>query len=84
MVLSKKNDDPLDVDELHVTVSIRDEADSATLPDILASQILDASEVRPSSVSMVAREEMLKRLGMETQLKELRVVDLRDSAGQGE
>jgi hypothetical protein len=27
---------------------------------------------------------MLKRLGMETQLKELRVVDLRDSAGQGE
>ena len=84
VVLSKKNDDPLDVDELHVTVSIRDEADSATLPDILASQILDASEVRPSSVSMVAREEMLKRLGMETQLKELRVVDLRDSAGQGE
>jgi phenylacetate-CoA ligase len=84
VVLSKKNDDPLDVDEMHVTVSIRDEADSATLPDILASQILDASEVRPGSVSMVAREEMLKRLGMETQLKELRVVDLRDSAGQGE
>ena len=82
VVLSKKNNDPLEVDELHVSVSLRDQADEETAAEKLAGQIQEASEVRPSSVSLVRRDEMLQRLGMETQLKEARVLDLRDSAGE--
>ena len=82
VVLSKKNNDPFDVDELHISVSLRDGVDSGVAPETLAGQIQEASEVRPSSVVLVERQEMLQRLGMETQLKESRVVDLRDSAGE--
>tara|TARA_B100001939_G_scaffold296105_1_gene269906 strand:- start:89 stop:433 length:345 start_codon:yes stop_codon:yes gene_type:complete len=82
VVLSKKNNDPLEVDELHVSVSLRDPEDETIAAEKLAGQIQEASEVRPSTVSLVGREEMLQRLGMETQLKEARVVDLRDSAGK--
>ena len=82
VVLSKKNNDPFEVDELHISVSLRDGVESGVAPETLAGQIQEASEVRPSSVVLVERQEMLQRLGMETQLKESRVVDLRDSAGE--
>lgn len=82
IVLSKKNNDPLDVDELHVSVSLRDGVEASEVQEVLSAQIQEASEVRPSSIVLVDRPEMLQRLGMETQLKEARVVDLRDSAGE--
>ena len=47
------------------------------IDELLASQIQNASEVRPSHMELLDREEMLQRLGMETQLKEKRIVDLR-------
>lgn len=81
VVLSKRNDDPLDVDEMRISISLAQEQPTDGIDDILASQIQIASEVRPSHMELLDREEMLQRLGMETQLKEKRIVDLREEVG---
>ena len=81
VVLSKRNDDPLDVDEMRIAVSLATDQQPGNIDDILASQIQHASEVRPSHMEFLARDEMLQRLGMETQLKEKRIVDLREGVG---
>ncbi len=83
VVLSKRNDDPLEVDEMGVSVCLREGVDRPGFEDWLATQIQHAAEIRPSQVEIVPRQEMLERLGMETQLKEQRIVDLRKSAGGG-
>jgi hypothetical protein len=44
-------------------------------------RLFEVSEVRLNSVQVLALEEVLDLLGMETQLKEKRIVDLRPSAG---
>ncbi|MEE2890185.1 MAG: AMP-binding protein [Planctomycetota bacterium] len=77
VVLSKRNDDPLDVDEMRIAVSVVEGQQKDNIDELLASQIQNASEVRPSHMELLDREEMLQRLGMETQLKEKRIVDLR-------
>jgi phenylacetate-coenzyme A ligase PaaK-like adenylate-forming protein len=77
VVLSKRNDDPLDVDEMRIAVSVVEGQQKDNTGELLASQIQNASEVRPSHMELLDREEMLQRLGMETQLKEKRIVDLR-------
>jgi hypothetical protein len=43
---------------------------------MVGHQIMTALELRPS-VEVVTREEILERVGMETRLKENRIVDLR-------
>ena len=78
IVLSKRNDDPLDVDEMRIAVSLTDGQPQDNVGETLASQIQIASEVRPSHMEFLDREEMLQRLGMETQLKEKRIIDLRE------
>ena len=78
VVLSKRNDDPLDVDEMRIAVSLTDGQPHDNIGETLSSQIQIASEVRPSHMEFLDREEMLQRLGMETQLKEKRIVDLRE------
>ncbi|MGE4619872.1 MAG: AMP-binding protein [Planctomycetota bacterium] len=81
VVLSKRNDDPLDVDEMRISVSLAGNQPPANIDEILANEIQNASEVRPSHMEFLARDEMLQRLGMETQLKEKRIVDLRETVG---
>jgi len=81
VVLSKRNDDPLDVDEMRIAVSIAADQGSDDIDEVLASQIQNASEVRPSHMELLERDEMLQRLGMETQLKEKRIIDLREEVG---
>ncbi|MGE4602177.1 MAG: AMP-binding protein [Planctomycetota bacterium] len=78
IVLSKRNDDPLDVDEMRIAVSLTDGQPHDNIGETLSSQIQLASEVRPSHMEFLDREEMLQRLGMETQLKEKRIIDLRE------
>ncbi|MCA8962668.1 MAG: phenylacetate--CoA ligase family protein [Planctomycetes bacterium] len=85
IIIRKRNDDPFDTDEMVVVVAMRNEVDLEpdevqTIVAALQRKVEAGCEIRPA-VEVVSRADLLERLGMETQLKELRVVDLRHNAG---
>lgn len=75
--LRKAHDDPLDLDELILHVATRNGAASERLKRELSAKIHDEIEIRPNRIEIHSLEEMLKRVRMETELKEKRVVDNR-------
>lgn len=77
VVLKKKNDDPHDLDQFVVRVSLRSGTDAAAFQRKCAVEIQDGLEVAPNSVEVHSNREMLDFLGMETEMKEKRFVDLR-------
>mgnify|MGYP002638774603 CR=1 FL=1 len=84
LVIRKRDDDPLDVDELILYLALLDteaeaEVTVKTVREIERS-LADASEVCPTRTEVLPREELLEMIGMETLLKEKRIVDLRKKA----
>ena len=76
--IAKHNDDPMDLDVIRILCSLAPGAgDEASFRERLAENVRASIEVRPNEVRIVSREEILKRLGMETELKEKRILDLR-------
>ncbi len=80
LVIKKKDDDPLEIDELILYLAFTNSDDPEESAREIERQILDASEVRPSHVEVLTRDELLEMIGMETLLKERRIVDLRARA----
>lgn len=78
--LRKKDDDPLEVDEMIVHVAVRDgcseEQATQNLRDLFKSRL----EVQPNHVQFLGLEAMLRKIGMETEMKEKRFVDARPKA----
>ncbi len=76
VTLKKKNDDPFDVDEVLISVTPREgrlpEAVSADVARMIRNQIQLTVDV-----DCVPLPELLSRLGMETELKEKRIIDRR-------
>lgn len=77
VVIKKKNDDPLELDQFFVRVSLRGGADSRTFQTACSRRIADGIEVAPNAVEVHTNREMLDYLGMETEMKEKRFLDLR-------
>ena len=80
LVIKKRNNDPHDVDELHLNLALRDsvaEADRSGVVEEIETRLLHASEVKVNSTRLLSLNEVLDLLGMETQMKEKRIVDLR-------
>lgn len=77
VVLSKRNDDPHELDELEVRVALREGAQVEPARKAIRDRLLQATEVSPNEVSVHTLEEMLDFLGMETQMKEQRYLDRR-------
>jgi phenylacetate-coenzyme A ligase PaaK-like adenylate-forming protein len=77
IVLSKKNDDPLELDQLEVKIAPRDGVNVEELKKRIASELVRATEVAPNTISIHTLAEMLDSLGMETAMKEKRYVDRR-------
>lgn len=76
--IRKRNNDPFDVDELVVYISLRDEsADKAQLTEEIKKEMAVATEVSPNAVTFIPRQEMIKRLEIETANKERRIIDTR-------
>ncbi|VAW19389.1 Phenylacetate-coenzyme A ligase, partial [hydrothermal vent metagenome] len=75
--LKKKNDDPFEIDELNVYVSIEKECNKEVLEKEIGKQLLFATEVTPNEVIIVSREDMVDRLEIETANKEKRIIDNR-------
>ncbi|HCC33617.1 MAG TPA: phenylacetate--CoA ligase [Clostridiales bacterium] len=75
--LRKRNDDPYDLDEIYLRVVPRPEVNVESLKADLRERVLRETEVAPTDILLTAMPEMLSRLGMETELKEKRIVDNR-------
>jgi phenylacetate-coenzyme A ligase PaaK-like adenylate-forming protein len=77
VVLRKKDDDPLGLDELVLRLAAADGVDREKLRRTLDSEIQTATEVGINEIEFMPREELLEALGMETEMKEKRFLDLR-------
>ncbi len=74
--IKKKNNDPYEVDELIAYVAPKKNSNFEKLRRDLMRKIIKETEVKPEIVKINLKE-LLNRLGMETELKEKRVVDNR-------
>ncbi|MFQ5653801.1 MAG: phenylacetate--CoA ligase family protein [Planctomycetota bacterium] len=77
LVIQKRNNDPYDIDELVLAIAPASGVDPEELTRTLGRHLMDALEVRPTVIRVLKREEILELIGMETQLKESRIIDLR-------
>lgn len=75
--IRKKNDDPLEVDELALYVALRSGAAESEAMDRIGKQIRAAFEVGFNEMRALPLREMLDRVKMETSLKEVRFLDVR-------
>jgi hypothetical protein len=76
-VISKKNDDPLELDELEVRIAAKNGVSRDVLTAKVKREFASAAEVAPNRVTLMPLDELLVSLGMETELKEKRFVDKR-------
>lgn len=79
LVIKKRNDDPCDLDELHLNLTLVDGA-GAQHDEIVRDierRLFKVSEVRINATMVLELPRLLELLGMETQMKEKRIVDLR-------
>ncbi len=77
VVLSKRNGDPLELDEIEIRIAPRQDANGKQVADNVMQRVSQAIEVRPNKVSLHTLAELLEFVGMESQLKEKRFLDLR-------
>ncbi len=87
LVIKKRGDDPYDLDELHLNLALSAQAssDGDRISKEIEARLFAVTEVNVNTVRLLPLKEMLDLLGMETQLKEKRIVDLRvGSAPAGE
>ncbi|MHB1652957.1 MAG: phenylacetate--CoA ligase family protein [Desulfitobacteriaceae bacterium] len=75
--IKKRNNDPFDDDELYIYIAPKMGVDFGKLKDELKTQIISQTEISPTEIVSCSIEEILQRLGMETEIKERRIVDLR-------
>ncbi len=78
--LRKKDNDPHEVDEMVVHLAIKSgcvESDAANrVQDLFKSRL----EISPNEVEFLGLDSMLRKIGMETEMKEKRVLDARPQA----
>ncbi|MBM3989554.1 MAG: phenylacetate--CoA ligase [Planctomycetes bacterium] len=77
VVISKRNDDPLELDQLEVRVAPRAGANADELVKSIRRDLANATEVAPNEVHVLTLHEMLEHLGMESAMKEKRFLDRR-------
>ena len=82
LVIKKRRNDPHDIDEMHLNVALHEGTDAQLFEEQVLRKLFEISEVKLNSVQVLALDEVLDLLGMETQLKEKRIVDLRPSTGE--
>ncbi len=77
VVLSKKDDDPHELDEFEVRVALRPGTNREGFESALRKRLVDSVEVAPNRVSIHTASALADLLGMETEMKEKRFLDLR-------
>ena len=79
--IRKLNNDPLDVDEIILHVAPSNSPDMAALEAHIRDAFSRKAEIMPNRILFHSMDEMTRRIGVETLLKEKRVVDARPIAG---
>ncbi|MBK7641594.1 MAG: phenylacetate--CoA ligase family protein [Planctomycetes bacterium] len=77
VVLKKIHDDPHELDEFVLRLSLEAGADPVASEKKIRQMIVDATEVSPNRIEFHSTKEMLELIGMETEMKEKRFLDLR-------
>ncbi|MEZ6037488.1 MAG: AMP-binding protein [Planctomycetota bacterium] len=75
--LRKKDDDPLEVDELIVHLAVRDTCSENAAAERVQELFKSRLEISPNQIEFLGLEPMLRKIGMETEMKEKRFVDAR-------
>lgn len=80
VAIAKLHDDPLELDVFTVRVSLRAGAEQVAARERIRRELHDTLEVSPNAIEVHSNAQMLEFLGMETELKEKRFLDLRPKA----
>ena len=75
--LRKKDDDPMEVDELVVHLAVKQDSDEEAAKRSVQEAFKSRLEISPNHVAFLGLESMLQKIGMETEMKEKRFVDAR-------
>ena len=75
--LVKKDNDPLEVDQVVIHVALRDGADEEATEKKIGSTFKGSIEISPNRIEFRSLEGMLNKIGMETEIKEKRFLDSR-------
>ncbi|MBI4093205.1 MAG: AMP-binding protein [Candidatus Kerfeldbacteria bacterium] len=76
VIIKKHNDDPNDLDEIDVLIAPKQGVDFVSLKAYVEKQVQNAVFVS-AKVKQEKMEKLLEQMGMETELKEKRIVDAR-------
>ena len=80
LIVKKHNDDPNDLDELDLFIAVAPHVDHTAIKEIVAKKVLNDTEVSPNRIEVLPLQQLEERLGLDTQMKELRIRDLRNQA----
>ena len=75
--LTKKDDDPLEVDQLVIHIAAAEGTSEEELADTVREQFKGRIEISPNRVEFRELPDLLQKLGMETEMKEKRFLDSR-------
>ena len=75
--IRKKNNDPFELDELILYVAAKNDANRDAIKNRINAVILKEMEIAPNDVVFLEEHEILNKLGMESELKEKRIIDAR-------
>lgn len=75
--MRKRNDDPFDLDEIYLYVATKGEIDREKLVADLKQKVVRDTEVSLTDIIFKSVPELVSQLGMETELKEKRILDSR-------
>jgi len=77
VIVRKKGGDEHGLDEIVLSVALRDGADPAAARRKIAAKLLDEMEIAPNVIDVLPLAILTENLGLDTQMKELRIRDLR-------
>ncbi len=80
LIVKKHNDDPNDLDELVLYIAVAPHVDHTAIKETVARKLMADTEVTPNHIEVIPLAQLEERLGLDTQMKELRIRDLRGHA----
>lgn len=77
--IRKKDNDPYEVDQLIVILALKEGAETVEeeFREFLRKKVQLRCEVQPNEILIESLDQLIKRLGLETEMKEKRIVDRR-------
>ena len=77
LIVKKHDDDPDDLDELVLYIALQPGVDTERVKRQISSRLLAAIEIVPNRIEVLPLAQLEVNLGLDTQMKELRIQDLR-------